>query len=131
MTKRTKKGPINRVLILEATKDEYIIVFDYGNGEAGVATTDADGGEGHLRTEYYQDRFTKDFTDLWTELSEGKMYSTDWDGSDIEHPFKEVVDEQVIDDAIAWLCVGCGKYDKTIKKMDKWNDFEEEIKKFL
>ena len=97
-TKRPKKGVYARVLVLEVNKQDYHIIYDYQNGTACMASTDCP--DGHLRTEYCQERFTKDFGDLAEELAQGKMYMQDWDGSKKEFPHKTEVDEEVIKDAI-------------------------------
>jgi hypothetical protein len=136
-TKRQKKGEVQKVLVLVQNETEYFIVFSYGDGTACLATTDCP--DGHLRTEYCQERFNKDFVDLFEELSYGKMYMKDWDGSDDKSPLKTEVDGYVVKDAVSWLCVGAHDftyhYKNVVKKVNNPNiectDIYDEIKNFL
>lgn len=128
-TKRQKKGVYHRVLVLKVDKTDYHIVYDYQDGTACMASTDCP--DGHLRTEYCQERFTKDFGDLAEELAEGELYMNDWDGSEEEFPHKTEVDEEVIQDAIGWLCTDSQVRNVPIKKTKNWETAQKEIRKFL
>ena len=80
---------------------EIVIITDDG----GIGSTYLPEG-GYLRSEYYQERIshTTTFENLWDSLGEGKLYSNDWDGE--ESPKKEIVDDEVIDYILNWLCYG-------------------------
>ena len=61
----------------------------------------------HLLTTYYQnevDKFTFDSA-MWDKLAEGKQYLHDWED-------KQVIDEEVILDAIEWMNVVCHDFKK-------------------
>jgi hypothetical protein len=67
--------------------------------DGGVATLHHNGE--HIVTTYYQDRVVaeelNDDESIWEKLSEGKVYMKDWEGRDI-------VDDEMIEDAVNWLC---------------------------
>ena len=69
--------------------------------DGGVATFHHN-GEGILTT-YYQDRFIPEETQLeeeqtmWDVLAEGKVYHKEWVG-------QHTITDEMIDDAINWLC---------------------------
>jgi len=128
-TKRPKQGVYARVLVLEMSKDEYIIVYDYQDGTACLVSTHC--SDGYLKTEYCRERFTKDFGDLSEELAQGKMYIQDWNGSKKCYPHKTTVDKEVIEDAIRWLCVGQVSIKTHIKKTNDWESAQKRIKSFL
>lgn len=125
-----------RVLILKESDEDVIIVADYGDGTACMCTTYFNSGSLHLMTEYWQSRFTKDFRNmkaLHEHLAGGKLYLTDWDGTEGEpRPFKTEVDEEVIDEAIEWLVFPLGEIVKTEKKYGEgYKDTAYEIRNFL
>lgn len=114
-----------RVLILKESSEDVIIIVDYGDGTACMCTTYC---EGHLRTEYWQSRFTKDFRNmrsLYDSLANGELYLTDWE--------KEEVDEEVIDDAVTWLLFPPQDIEETVKDFSKkeYKDTAYEIRDFL
>jgi hypothetical protein len=127
-----------RILVLKESDEEVIVVVDYGDGTACMCSTYLNGGTGCLTTEYWQERFTKEFRNmkaLYEHLSGGKLYLTDWNGKsdEDEFPFKEGVDEEVIDEAIEWLLFPPGEIEKTIKSYDnkEYKDTSYEIRAFL
>ncbi len=77
--------------------------------DGGVATLHHNGE--HIITTYYQDRVVAEELNndesIWEKLSEGKAYIKDWEGRDI-------IDDEMIEDAVNWLCVG---YEVTIIKI--------------
>ena len=68
---------------------------DIFTSDGGVATLHHNGE--HIVTTYYQDRASEDDESIWEKLSEGKVYMKDWEGRDI-------VDDEMIEDAVNWLC---------------------------
>ena len=85
---------IVKYAVKKNSKTEAIIIVEDG----GVATIHNNGF--HLLTTYYQDRaekFTFDET-MWDKLAEGKEYLNDWED-------KQLIDDNVIQDAIEWLYV--------------------------
>lgn len=98
-------------------------IFREDNGDKTITVIMEDGGVAsaynpgdYYRTEYYQDRITKEtmLDDMWDELGEGKMYTTDWDGNEdenilVEEPITEENFVTLVDDMIAWLFVATEK----------------------
>jgi len=78
-------------------KDEATIIMEDG----GYATLHHNGE--HIITTYYQNRvelFTFNYR-MWNLLDSGIVYVKDW------HT-KQDIDSEAIQDALQWLCVGCG-----------------------
>lgn len=84
-------------------------VIFYSDNEADVFMDD--GGvatfhhnEEHMITTYYQNRVIPEMLNeeetIWDVLGEGKSYARDWED-------KQVVDDEMIEDATNWLCLGC------------------------
>jgi len=88
---------IMKAKIVFYLKDE----ADLYMSDGGVATFHHN-GEGILTT-YYQDRFIPEETQLeeeqtmWDVLAEGKVYHKEWVG-------QHTITDEMIDDAINWLC---------------------------
>lgn len=61
----------------------------------------------HLITTYYQDRTNRIDDDMWDNLANGKAYLKDWED-------KQDVDDEVIEDALDWLC----PFAKEFKQVD-------------
>jgi hypothetical protein len=72
---------------------------DIFTSDGGVATLHHNGE--HIVTTYYQDRVVAEELDVdesvWERLSEGKVYMKDWEGRDD-------IDDEMIEDAVNWLC---------------------------
>ena len=91
------------------------VIFDTENeadvymSDGGVASFHHNGE--HMITTYYQDRIEYGYNeeDIWEKLAEGKVYCSDWKD-------KHIVDDEMIEDAVAWLY--CGGY-TTIKKFNE------------
>lgn len=88
----------------------------------------------YYRTEYYQNRITSETTldNMWEELGEGKMYTTDWDGTNDEHEL--FVDnltqenfDKLIDDMIDWLY--CSTEEHEIVKIEMGELTDESYEK--
>lgn len=98
---------------------EAFVFINNENNEANIYMTD--GGVAsiyhngqHLITDYYQNRIPLELlpedmstaeqvlntTKTWEDLAEGKMYYNDWKG-------KDIITEEIVQDAVDWLCVGC------------------------
>jgi hypothetical protein len=77
--------------IYKHSENEVDIILEDG----GVATVHHNGE--HLLTTYYQDRVHAIDDEMWDVLADGNTYTKDWND-------KQVVDAEVIDDAIDWLC---------------------------
>ena len=63
----------------------------------------------HFITEYYQDRDFNDEVD-YDKLAEGKGYMKGWDED------KEVVDKEMIDDALNWLVMSTESFEWDIRE---------------
>lgn len=64
----------------------------------------------HLISTYYQDRIERYDQDNLDRISEGKAYCKDWES-------KWTVDDEVIQDALGWLCPFCDGFSKV-----SWNE---------
>lgn len=62
--------------------------------DGGIATFHHN--EEHMLTTYYQDRIEIQSDDIWLSLAESKVYLKDWAD-------KQVVDDEMIADAVNWL----------------------------
>jgi hypothetical protein len=77
--------------------------------EDGGITTVHHNGE-HIVSTYYQDRIERYDQDNLDRISEGKTSYKDWQD-------KQVVDDEVIQDALGWLCPFCDGFSKV-----SWNE---------
>ena len=59
----------------------------------------------HIVTTYYQDRVESYDQDNLDRISEGKTYCKDWEQ-------KFLIDDEVIEDALNWLCMTCTEFTK-------------------
>lgn len=86
---------------------------------------------GHIRVSHYQDRIeeTTDLTDIISELAEGNMYETDFDGESKVR--KEKIDNEVLEEALPWHFGGTTLEDFEIVKIKHSKKDEEHIKAFL
>ncbi len=64
----------------------------------------------HLISTYYQDRIERYDQDNLDGISEGKTYCKDWES-------KWTVDDEIIQDALGWLCPFCDGFSKV-----SWNE---------
>ena len=71
--------------------------------DGGIATVHHNGE--HIVSTYYQDRIERYDQDNLDGISEGKTSYKDWQD-------KQVVDEEVIQDALEWLCPFCDGFSK-------------------
>ncbi len=97
---------------IESGGEEIFIITEDG-GLACIMDKEEDDTNRQSSTEYYQERFTQEMLDSkesifsHPEMEYGKMYWADWDT-----PYD---DPSHIQDALAWLCVGCQfELDETI-----------------
>jgi hypothetical protein len=59
----------------------------------------------HIVSTYYQDRLESYDQDNLDRISEGKTYCKDWEQ-------KFLIDDEVIEDALTWLCMFCPEFTK-------------------
>lgn len=85
------------ISITEDAPDTEVTIFT----ENGGITTTYHNGE-HLLSEMYQDRVDFFDSEVFDRL-EGKIYIRDWEN-------KQVVDQEVIQQAIEWLCPSCDTF---------------------
>ena len=71
--------------------------------DGGVASIYLNEDEGHMTTIYYQSRVTLFDRYMWYEIDEGKSYLKDWKG-------ESVVTEEMVQDALNWLCPDADSY---------------------
>jgi len=104
-------------------------VFRDDDGEGSVHVIVEDGGvasaynpDNYYRTEYYGSRITPktSFVNLWDELSEGKMYTRDWDGLRGSPLKKDKVDDEMIMDMVNWL-YACTEKVELVRHEMEWN----------
>jgi hypothetical protein len=91
--------------------DEIVVIMEDG----GVASNVCE--DNIMRSEYYQDRMTKDveLDNLWDVLGEGKMYCHDWED---KNPTKK----ELIDDMIGWLYVATKECEFVQNDMGELNE---------
>jgi hypothetical protein len=101
LTSKKEKKKVVKYAVKKHSKTEATIIVDDG----GIVTIHHN--EFHLISTYYQERADK-FTfddEMWENLAEGKEYMKDWED-------KQVIDEEVIFDAIEWMNVVCHDFKK-------------------
>jgi len=81
--------------------------------DGGIVTVHHNGE--HLISTYYQDRLESYNLESLSTLCEGKVHLKDWQ-------YKQVIDEEVIQDAIGWLCPFCDEFSKV-----SWNEIINQI----
>lgn len=82
-------------------QDEGILIIEDG----GIAAFHNNGE--HIIATLYQNRaeeFTMNYR-MWAQLDDGKVHLKDW-------KTKQHIDEEIIDDALNWLCPNCQTLDE-------------------
>jgi hypothetical protein len=100
---------------LHTDQDEAILIMEDG----GIAAFHNNGE--HIITTLYQDRaemFTMNYK-MWSQLDDGKVHIKDWNT-------KQHLDEEVIDDALNWLCMRCLVFEQVDfqQLVDQYNNRE-------
>lgn len=120
------------LLLWNGDGDELEVVMEDG-GNATIYYEYDDHETPKPKTQYYQNRIEDlECEDLWQQLADGESYIKIWED-------KDIIDQDVIDDAIEWLCQPTQKHeyitDKTIYDPKKpWKETEirsDKVKEFL